>query len=404
MALDTFESVTRSVKTHCPKADLNLAKTWVRNGFRELGERRPWSWLIKRGQFLMPARYNTGTASVTRDSSAVTGSGTTWTSAMEGRQFRVGSTGSLYTIKDVISATSIVLDANFGGTTNATAAYSIYQAYVTAPTDFLTFVSVTLPSRRWKLHTFVQQGEIDRTDSSRENTGNPYLIAARDYTTTRTGSVFAPIQALGSGAAITSVTSGSYTGVEDALFTVEITTGGASATAKYRWKKDAGSYTSDVTTATTAATLQEGVQIVCPAGTYVDGDIFIVRVSSQTAPGRPRYEVWPHVVAADVIDFLYVSRPVDINDSGSAIPYSIPGSAILELALSAAARWPGPNVQDRNPYFQVNLEKRHSERAERWLIDLERQDNEIYDFDTMYEDWEWAPYGPIDAKFMQSHA
>jgi len=404
LALDTFDSVVRAVQMHCPKADINLARLWVRNAFRELAERRPWSWLIRRGQFFIPAVYDTGTANVTRESDTIHGTGTTWTSSMVGRQFRVGSGGPIYTVKDVLSTTCIVLDARYGGSTDATATYKIYQAYVTAPNDFLQFVSVVFPSRRWKLYTNIQQMELDRADSNRENFGDPYLVASRDYTVTRTGTVYNPVQVFGSGAVPTVVVSGSYTGIEDALFTIEVTTTGESGTADYKWKKNSGSYTTGVATTTVAATLQEGVQVIWPASvTYDDGDIFVIRVSAQTAPGRPRYELWPHLIREEVIDYLYVSRPVDINDSGSAIPYAIPGTALQEAALAAAARWPGPNVQDRNPYFQINLEQRHSDRAERWILELERQDAEIYDFDSMYEDWEWAPVGPIDAKWLQSH-
>ena len=403
MALDTFDSITRAVLMHCPKADVNLARVWVRNAFRELAERRPWSWLIRRGQFLIPTAYTTGTVSVTRDSNTVNGSGVVWTSAMVGRQFRVGN-GPLYTIKDLLSSTCLLLTDNYGGSTESGVTYSIYQAYVTAPNDFLTFVTVTYPSKRWKLLTNIQQAELDRSDPDRENAGDPYLLASRDYTVTRTGTVYNPVQVLGSGPVPTVMTSVAYTGIEDALFVIEVTTSGESGTAEYQWKKNSGSYTTGVVTTTVATTLQEGVQVAWPASvTYIDGDIFVVRTSSQTAPGRPRYELWPHLKTEDVIDYLYVSRPVDVSDSGAAIPYSIPGDTLLEYALSAAARWPGPNVQDRNPYFQINLEKRHTERAERRSLELERQDAEIYEFDSMYENWDWAPVGPIDAKWMQSH-
>lgn len=403
MALDTYEDVYRSVKQHCPKADVNLAKTWVRNGFRELAERRRWSWLIREGQWILPAAYTTGTVDVVQGQATVAGTTTVWTAAMEGRQFRIGN-GPLYTIHSVQSNTALTLDRTYSGATATGVTYQIYQAYVTVPSDFLTLVSAVSMSDRWRLHLNVQADDLDHRDPGRENSGSPYLLANRTYSTNYAGKVFPVIQAVGTGPDPVAVTSGSYTGIDDAVFIVEVTTGGTVTNAQYKWKKDGGSYTTGVVTAATAQTLQEGVQISWPAAVnYVLGDVFFVRVSSSTAPGLPRYEVWPHVKSEKVISYLYVARPTDLNDEGAAIPYAVPGSVVLEFALAAAARWPGPTVQDRNPYFQINLEQRHTQRAEQQLYNLERQDNEIYESDTMYQDWDYAPLGPIDAKWMQSH-
>ena len=404
MALDTYEDVWRSVKQHVPKADVNLARLWVRNGFRELAERRRWSWLIREGQWILPVSYTTGTVTVTQNSPNVTGASTVWTAAMEGRQFRVG-TGQIYTINSInTSAQTLVLDRNYGDAGGGGKTYSIYQAYVTAPNDFLTMLTAVSMSDRWRLHLHIHSDELDRRDSARENSGSPYILASRTYSTNRVGVVYPVIQAVGTGPDPTAVTPGSYTGIDDAIFVVEVTTGGTVTNAIFKWKKDGGSYTTGVVTSASAQTLQEGVQIYWPASvTYTSGDVFLVRVTSASAPGRPRYEVWPHVKTEKVINFLYVARPTDLNDDGAALPYAVPGSTVLEFALAAAARWPGPTVQDRNPYFQINLENRHTQRAEQQLSNLERQDNEIYESDTMYQDWDYAPIGPIDAKWMQSH-
>lgn len=59
------------------------------------------------------AVYDTGTAKTTLDSKTVTGTGTTWTSAMVGRKFRIDGDWRFYRIATFVSATSITLDENY---------------------------------------------------------------------------------------------------------------------------------------------------------------------------------------------------------------------------------------------------------------------------------------------------
>lgn len=59
------------------------------------------------------AAYDTGTAKTTLDSKTVTGTGTTWTSAMVGRKFRIDGDWRFYRIATFVSATSITLDENY---------------------------------------------------------------------------------------------------------------------------------------------------------------------------------------------------------------------------------------------------------------------------------------------------
>src|SRR5262245_37087920 len=100
----------------CPAASPFLTQDWVRNAFRQIAERRRWSWLIKFGQFIAPAVYNTGTVSVTRNSTTVTGVGSSWDQSMVGLQFRIGTATPIYTVAQVNSTTSLDLDAVWGST------------------------------------------------------------------------------------------------------------------------------------------------------------------------------------------------------------------------------------------------------------------------------------------------
>ena len=405
MALDSFKDIFGKVLLRCPDAGRELAADWVQNAFREIAEKRRWSWLFKFGQFEMPALYNTGTVAVTRGNADVTGTGTTWTGDMQGRQFRGGGVNSpIYTIVQVNSATSLSLDSPWGPATNSGIGYQIYQAYVTPPDDFHAFVSVWDPQLNWKLYLNIQNEEIDMWDAQRSNLSQSYVVSFRDYSTSQVGIVGQPVQIVGSGPAPGS--SGTYTAPADAIFTVIVTTGGVSGTADFKWSKQGGTYTTGVLTDDSAVALQDGVNVFWPTGvTYVQGDTFIVRTTAQSAPGVPRYEFWPHQTALYTFPYLYESRAVDLSDPGAVLPRFIRGDVLLEVALKNAARWPGTKA-NKNPYYDLNLARMHEINSEKMIQELEVQDD-----NTALQDYRisWlnnladCPY-PLGANWIQSHA
>ncbi len=69
--------------------------------------------------------YNTGTVTVTLNSATVTGSGTTFTSDMEGRSFRANEFSKPYIVKSVDSTTQLTLKQVYEGATGAGKAYAI---------------------------------------------------------------------------------------------------------------------------------------------------------------------------------------------------------------------------------------------------------------------------------------
>lgn len=69
--------------------------------------------------------YNTGLISVTINSNAVTGAGTTWSSEMEGMTFRINEFSKEFTILSVNSATSLTLRELYDGATGSGKTYKI---------------------------------------------------------------------------------------------------------------------------------------------------------------------------------------------------------------------------------------------------------------------------------------
>ncbi len=72
--------------------------------------------------------YGTGTVSMTQGSNEVTGSGTSWTSAMAGRKFKITGESKTYKIRDVVSATALTLEDAYEGTTGSGKSYAILGA------------------------------------------------------------------------------------------------------------------------------------------------------------------------------------------------------------------------------------------------------------------------------------
>ena len=80
------------------------------------------------GMYDGSANYNTGTVSMTNGSNAVVGVGTTFTSAMVDRRFKIDGETTWYTVSGFTDATHITLDANYTGTTGSKN-YTIYTAW-----------------------------------------------------------------------------------------------------------------------------------------------------------------------------------------------------------------------------------------------------------------------------------
>lgn len=181
MANNTLQEMAREVNLYssevCP---ILLAQRWIRNRYRNICERVLWSFKLGRGTFGTPAAYSTGSVTMTNNSAAVAGSGTTFTASMVGEQLKVS--GYVVTITVYNSATSLTVDQNWLGATTAGLNYTICQAYITpTDTDFHAFYSVVDPVRSWKLHLGFNNSQLDRIDARRNSTGTPYVLANGVY-------------------------------------------------------------------------------------------------------------------------------------------------------------------------------------------------------------------------------
>ena len=92
-------------------------------------------YLMSDGVLEMVAPYTTGTVTATQGSKTLTGSGTTFTSAMVGRKIRVGDENTYYRIAAFVSTTEITLENNFVDDTEAGLSFSLYKDEYKLPAD-----------------------------------------------------------------------------------------------------------------------------------------------------------------------------------------------------------------------------------------------------------------------------
>ena len=183
MANDTFRGIAGKVLLRCPTATLTLAQDWVQSSFRDIVERRRWSWLLKRGQLVTYDAYTTGTATVTAGTQTVTITTGVVSADHVGRQFRIGTAMPIVTITDVdLALNTYTIDQAWWPTTQTAQTFSVYQAYVALPSDFHSFVSVIDPAYAQSVSYDLSAENLDRMDPQRAASGSPpRALAHFDY-------------------------------------------------------------------------------------------------------------------------------------------------------------------------------------------------------------------------------
>ena len=130
----------------------------------------------------------------------------------------------------------------------------------------------------------------------------------------------------------------------------------------------------------------------------------IVLVPYDYFGGSPRYELWPHQLSQAFYLMAYESRYGNAFDDNVVIPDTLgDGDVILERAQMYTAKWPGPNLNDRNPYYSSDTAQFHSNNYDRRIgilikEDIERMQNAIW----YQEDQSWNQRN-LNAAYMQQH-
>lgn len=115
-------------------ADLELVDSYIQNRYTEILDQLPWKRQEADSVIQSPASYQTGTVAITQGSTALVGTGTTWTAAMTGLMIRIANTEEYYQFT-YVSATTATIDRGWEQPTGTLLAYRIDQAVYLLPSD-----------------------------------------------------------------------------------------------------------------------------------------------------------------------------------------------------------------------------------------------------------------------------
>jgi len=128
--------------------------------------------------------YSTGTVTVANADATVTGSGTTFTSAMVGRAFATNAKNVLYRVASVTDTENLELDEAWSDDSASREGYMIAQDRYDLPTDFGNFIEATLEGPKSRTLDIKASSEIARQRASRRNkvltVGAPTMISVFD--------------------------------------------------------------------------------------------------------------------------------------------------------------------------------------------------------------------------------
>ena len=409
--MDDFISLSNRLLSRCPAVGIELSGQLINDVWRTFQSRREWSFRRRSGSFAPPNLYTFGFASTnvaTGNPNLITGIGTTWTPQMVGTQIRLG--GLLYpyyTIQNYLSPTSLLIDQPWAGPDVTAVPYQILQCYYPVPNDFGYWYVVVSLSGAYRLWTNVTESDLSVYDPQRTNQGTPIGVAFRDYTANYGGSIGAVIPVAATGASPVSTTTFGYSYIANATYIVQMLSTGISGVATFQWMRSGQTaFTGPLTSADTAVDLQDGVQVYFPDGvTYNSGDLFVINCQSQVTTGVPRYEIWPAPsYAINLMPFIYIAKEYDISAAQPQLPPFVAnrGEVLLEMALAACARYPGPDTDHPNPYFDLRLAQMHDARCEVLLNDMERNDEEVSLSNITYQNMEMA-IAPWETGQWQQH-
>lgn len=421
--IDDFNTLSQRLLSRCPSAGKLLSEQLINDAWKQLQGRREWSWRRSNNIFQPPPLVTAGTVSTNLSNgnpNLITGVGTTFTQSMVGQQIRInGLNFPYYDIVEVLSPTALLIGSPGWTAPDLTnSPYTILQIYYPVPADFGYFYVVVSIKDAYRLWDTVSAADLDLLDPQRAQTGQTYGCAFHDYNAIYSGTVGPTIQIIGTGQTpISGAVSAGYTGPVNYTYTITIAIGGSPGTVTFNWIRSGQSLaTTGVATNNTNTPIPLsdglGVTLTFIPGNYNAGDTFIINATAATVTGSMRYELWPSpslntpTVPAYQYPYIYIKREYDLTPQSPALPPLIAnrGDLILEMGLAACARFPGPDADHPNPYFNLGLAMAHEARVENLMRDAERNDEEVGVTLVTYKEYPFYPAPWLDGSWQQTHA
>jgi len=200
----TFHELVSEITGMVPEYSALKARRDLNRAWRDILDKRPWSFLIAEGAFAAPPLLTTGTISYTQGSVLVTPDATAaavWNAvplaSLVQRQFRFAGDGALYNIVGWTAPTGpLTLDRPILEPSATGATYRLYQCYFPPPPealvaaqsgefDFNRWISVLDPVNAYPLKLDRSKAWLDLRDPQRADADLAYYIV--DYKMSATG-------------------------------------------------------------------------------------------------------------------------------------------------------------------------------------------------------------------------
>ncbi len=170
----TLANMVSNILALAPGLHPEFVKSTIQSSYRQLCM-MDWNVLrISQNIYTVPP-YSIGTVSVNANGE-VTGSDTSWTSDMVGRQMRLYYSDSLFTIASVIDSTHLTL-SDWTGEVFSNLPYSIYKLIYACPSNFKLLYDVVYQTSLPKK----SQHYFNELDPARHSSGTPMWWAFAGY-------------------------------------------------------------------------------------------------------------------------------------------------------------------------------------------------------------------------------
>lgn len=169
----TYGEIRYRLSQLVPGIGMELWDGWILDRYQEILDSLSWQRLERKSTVVPAAEYAVGTVAVTQGSTAIAGTGTTWTTQMSGRVIRIAGRTELYTFT-YSSGTTGTLDRSYEGPAETEAAYRINDNRALLAADSRLIVSLRSP-------TGGPLGKLSRVDLDRLAPGRTEYGAPRYY-------------------------------------------------------------------------------------------------------------------------------------------------------------------------------------------------------------------------------
>lgn len=172
----TYGQLRLQITQENPGIALEKVDGWIQDRYTEILDRIEWKRTEAESVIQVPASYQTGTVVATQGSTAIVGTGTTFTAAMTGSIIRLDDTSEFYQFT-YVDATHATLDRGWEHPTTIASTFRIDRAVYLLPKDCRIlkdcrgFHDWELPLER------VTPGELNRRAGQRRTYGTPQMYA-----------------------------------------------------------------------------------------------------------------------------------------------------------------------------------------------------------------------------------